>query len=69
MANKSMKKLLHLAALSAINYYPEFKEYYQRKVNEGKNKMLVLNNIRNKLIIRVAAVIKNNQPYKINMPA
>ena len=64
-----MKKLLHLAALSAINYYPEFKEYYQRKVNEGKNKMLVLNNIRNKLIIRVAAVIKNNQPYKINMTA
>lgn len=69
MANKFMKKLLHLAALSAINYYPEFKAYYERKVNEGKNKMLVLNNIRNKLIIRVAAVIRNNQPYKINVSA
>jgi len=58
-----------LGALSAVNYYPEFKAYYERKVNEGKNKMLVLNNIRNKLIIRVAAVIRNNQPYKINISA
>jgi transposase len=64
MANKFMKKLLHLAALSAVNYYPEFKAYYERKVNEGKNKMLVLNNIRNKLIIRVAAVVKKNVPYQ-----
>jgi transposase len=69
MANKFMKKLLHLGALSAVNYYPEFKAYYERKVNEGKNKMLVLNNIRNKLIIRVAAVIRNNQPYQINISA
>lgn len=67
MANKFMKKLLHLGALSAVNYYPEFKTYYERKVSEGKNKMLVLNNIRNKLIIRVAAVIRNKQPYQINI--
>lgn len=69
MANKFLKKLLHMATLSAVNYYPEFKAYYERKVNEGKNKMLVLNNIRNKLIIRVAAVIRNNQPYRINISA
>lgn len=69
MANKFMKKLLHLGALSAVNYYHGFKAYYQRKVSEGKNKMLVLNNIRNKLIIRVAAVIRNNQPYQINISA
>ena len=67
MANKIMKRLLHTAALCAVTYYPEFKAYYERKVNENKNRMLVLNNVRNKLIIRVAAVIKNNQPYKIKM--
>jgi transposase len=64
MANKTMKKLLHTAALCAVTYYPEFKTYYQRKVQENKNKMLVLNNVRNKLIIRVAAVIRNNQSYQ-----
>jgi transposase len=69
MANKFMKKLLHTAALCAVTYYPEFKAYYERKINENKNRMLILNNVRNKLIIRVAAVIKNNQPYKVNAAA
>jgi transposase len=65
MANKKMKKLLHTAALCAVTYYPEFKEYYERKIEEGKSKMLILNNVKNKIILRVAAVIKNNRPYKL----
>ncbi len=65
MANKKMKKLLHTAALCAVTYYPEFKSYYERKIEEGKPKMLILNNVRNKIILRIAAVIKNNKPYKI----
>jgi transposase len=69
MANKFMKKLLHTAALCAVTYYPEFKAYYERKINENKNRMLVLNNVRNKLIIRIAAVVKNNCPYKVMSPA
>lgn len=31
MANKDLKKLLHLCSLTAIHYYPEFKHYYDRK--------------------------------------
>lgn len=38
-ANKDTKKLLHMAALSAINMQNELATYYQRKVSEGKNKM------------------------------
>jgi transposase len=68
MANKFMKKLLHTAALCAVTYYPEFKAYYERKIAENKNRMLILNNVRNKLIIRVAAVVKNNRPYKVILP-
>jgi transposase len=63
MANKQMKKLLHTAALCAVTYYPEFKQYYERKVEEGKPKMLVLNNVRNKIVLRIAAVVKNNTVY------
>jgi transposase len=66
MANKFMKKLLHTAALCAVTYYSEFKVYYERKISENKNRMLILNNVRNKLIIRVAAVVKNNRPYTVN---
>jgi hypothetical protein len=47
-----------------VTYYDEFKCYYRRKIKEGKPKMLVLNNVRNKMVLRLAAVIKNNKPYQ-----
>lgn len=63
MANKSLKALLNLAARSAITSDPELKLYFARKVEEGKNKMSVLNAVRNKLIHRVFAVVKRGTPY------
>ncbi|HEV7423727.1 MAG TPA: IS110 family transposase [Candidatus Paceibacterota bacterium] len=64
LANKKIKTLLHLAAMSAINAKGEFQEYYKRKVAEGKNKMCVINAIRNKIIHRIFAVIKRLTPYE-----
>ena len=66
MANKELKKLLHLCALTAIKYYPEFKQYFDRKKAEGKNGMVVLNAIRNKLILRVVAVVNKQEGYVDN---
>lgn len=63
MANKTIKKLLHLSAMAAIRSDNELKEYYVRKVAEGKNKMSVLNAVRNKLVHRIMAVITRKQPY------
>jgi transposase len=63
LANKKMKALLNMAALSAKKYDVEIKEYYQRKVAEGKNKMSVLNAIRCKIIGRAFAVISRNSPF------
>ncbi|MFO7867915.1 MAG: IS110 family transposase [Bacteroidales bacterium] len=63
LADKKLKSLLNMCALSANKYDFELKQYYEKKVNEGKNKMLVLNNIRNKLLTRVFAVINRQQPY------
>jgi transposase len=63
MANKDLKKLLHLSALSAIKYYPEFTQYYQRKKGEGKHSMSIINAIRNKIVLRVVAVVNNKQAY------
>lgn len=64
MANMTVKKTLHLAALSAIQCSPELKAYYQRKVAEGKNRMSVINAVRNKLITRVFVCIKNQRTYE-----
>ncbi|MEE9337830.1 MAG: IS110 family transposase [Methylococcaceae bacterium] len=66
MANKTLKKQLHMCALAAMVYDPDLKAYYNRKVEEGKSKMLVINNIRNKLILRVCAVIRKQEPYQKN---
>ena len=66
MANKDLKKMLHLCALTAIKYYPEFKQYFDRKKAEGKNGMLVLNAIRNKLVLRVVSVVNKQEPYVNN---
>ena len=65
-ANKKIKSLLHMAALSAIQHCKEIKDYYLRKVADGKNKMLVLNNVRNKLILRIFACVNKNKKYDEN---
>lgn len=63
-ADKGLKTLLHLAAMSAIRLNNELRVYYRRKVEDGKNKMSVLNAVRNKIIHRIFAVIKNQTMYK-----
>lgn len=65
-ANKKLKKLLHLCAMSAIRFNAELKSYYQRKVDLGKNKMSVLNAVRNKIVHRIFAVVRNNTTYQKN---
>ena len=66
-ADKRLKSILHMAAMRAIQLKNDLQEYYLRKVQEGKNKMSVLNAIRNKIIHRVFAVIKHQIPYQINL--
>ncbi len=63
MANKKLKTLLHMAALAAIKSDGEIQNYYLRKVNEGKNKMSVINAVRNKLIHRAVAVIREERLF------
>ena len=64
-AAKRIKSLLHMAALSVAHCKDgQLKEYFLRKVAEGKNKMTVINAIRAKLVARMFAVIKNNQFYQ-----
>jgi transposase len=66
-----MKKLLHMAAMSAVAAKGEMADYYQRKVAQGKAKMAVLNAVRNKIIHRVFACVRENRnrvagPYEKN---
>ena len=58
-----LRKLLYLAAMSAKRNHPALARYYQRKVQEGKPGKLVLNNIENKLLKIMCAVIHAGRPY------
>jgi transposase len=65
-ANKILKTLLHLCAVTAIKMKGSFAAYYRRKIEEGKNGLIAINGIRNKLALTIAAVIRNNEPYNEN---
>ena len=66
LANKKIKKYLTLAASSAMQYNAQFKAYYQRKAAEGKEHFLIINNIRNKLIHLIFALIRTGNKYEEN---
>ena len=63
MANKKLKCNLHMASLSAVKLDTGLKAYYERKVAEGKNKMSVLNAVKNKLLARVITVVNKGEEY------
>ena len=63
LANKKIKSLLDLCAKSAIQHDSQLKEYYQRKIKQGKEKMCVINAVRNKILARVFAVVERKTPY------
>ena len=63
LANKKMKSLLSMGAINAMRHDQEMKCYYERKLAEGKNAMLVINAIRNKLIGRIFATVKRGTPF------
>ena len=69
LANKKLKSLLTMAAISAIQHDPELKAKYEQKLKEGKAKMCVLNIIRAKLIERVFAVIRKQKAYELRIAA
>ena len=63
LANKGLKSLLHMGALSSVRLCGDLGKYYEGKVGEGKAKMLVLNALRNKLLQRVYACVRDMRLY------
>lgn len=61
-----LRKLLYLAAMSLRAFHPEFKKYFLRKKDQGKNGALILNNIENRLLKIICAVIRTRMPYIVD---
>jgi len=58
-----IRKLLNLAARSVCTHIPDYRQYYLRKLAEGKAKALVLNNVGNKILSVMVAIFKTGVPY------
>lgn len=61
--NKILKKLLFNAASTAIQHDMQLRSYYNRKIQEGKHFMSVKNAVACKLVSRIFAVVKRNEPF------
>lgn len=66
-ANTRMKSLLTTCALSLINTKTELGRYYTKKREQGKEHMAVINAMRNKLVLRIFAVVRNQTMYERNL--
>jgi transposase len=59
----AVRKLLYLAACSVCAHRPQFRAYLMRKTKEGKPPRLVLNNVENKLVRIMCAVLTSKTAF------
>lgn len=63
VADKRLKALLSNGTGSLVQYNKSMTLYYERMIAKGKHKNLVRNNIKNKMLHTVCAVVKRGTPY------
>lgn len=63
--HKYLKSLLFNGANSAAQHDPQLKKYYERKKNEGKHHLTIMNAIACKLVSRAFATVKRQSPYVV----
>lgn len=62
-ANKLIKSLLNQAAQIAKMFNPEIKVYYERMIKRGKKHSVALNNVKNKLLRIILALVRKKVKY------
>lgn len=66
MANRQLKAMLTQAALAAVRFNPNIAAYYARMLKRGKKKQVALNNVKNKLIHLMTALVREKSGYDKN---
>jgi transposase len=64
IADKKLKALLSAGASSRLQHHLDTQQYYRRMIEKGKEENLVKNNIKNKMLHTVYAVVKRGTPYR-----
>lgn len=63
MANKQLKALLTMAAISAVRYCPAITQFYNSRIARGKKPLVALNDTKNKILHIIVAMVKNKTKY------
>lgn len=63
IGNKKLKALLSNCVSSNLRYDVETKEYFERKFIQGKHDGIIINNLKNKILHRVYAVVNRGTKY------
>ncbi|QMI82799.1 IS110 family transposase [Flavobacterium sp. xlx-214] len=63
LRDKTLKTILFNAAGSAIQHDPQLRNYYLDKIEKGKHKLTALNAVANKIVLRIFAVVKREEPF------
>lgn len=61
--NGELRRMLSLAARSVIQHKQHFREYYNRKRDQGKPHLLIVNNVINKLIRTMCTIWNRKSVY------
>lgn len=67
--NVHLRSAFYLAAQVARNHDPELKQFYQKKISEGKPTRVAICAVARKLVERVYAVVTKGIPYEIKQPS
>lgn len=70
-ANRQLNSAFYMIALTQIRYLAVAKDYYQRKISEGKTKKQALHCLMRRLVKIIWTMYKQNKPYnytKISKP-
>ena len=65
-SDRKLKSVLYMAAVAVCRVNKEFRMYRDRKLSEGKHYFLVMNNVINKLLRIIYALIDSGQPFDIS---
>jgi hypothetical protein len=64
--NKYIRRLVWMLSVLAVRMVPLYREYFQRRVMEGKAKMHVLIAVGRKILSTLYAMLKKGVPYDPN---
>jgi transposase len=65
-ANKGLKSILHMSAMTAKKYIPEFAAFFARQKAKGKATLSVLNALRNRMLKLIMTLLEKGVMYDPN---